>query len=197
MAHLAKPGDPLVANGKVIAHEDEADNLKKGERFVPLIRRTKINNVRNIKEIPCAQDPSYQTAINAVLVYHLIGLSENETAHLLRIPFEEVQNIRHSSDYQVTFEMVFSELISASSNSIRAKLADYSTKAVDQIIELAENADKDIVKLKANQDILDRAGFSPENIFGDSQGDDDDLKIIIDNGAAGGGTVNINIKGKR
>jgi hypothetical protein len=153
-----------------------------------------MNNKRNLNEMP-AQDPSTQMAINVLLVYQLLGLTTNEIAHATKIPLDEVQNLMHGSDYQTTFEEIFRELINVNSNSIKAKIADYANKAMDNIIELAENADKDIVKLKANQDVLDRAGFSPDTLYnaGGSADDADMLKIVIESGDKDKTSVNIDL----
>ena len=43
----------------------------------------------------------------------------------------------------------------------KAQLRDYAPKAISQIQNLAENAESENVKLKANADLLDRAGWKP------------------------------------
>jgi hypothetical protein len=40
-------------------------------------------------------------------------------------------------------------------------LKGYAPKAFDQMRNLAENAESEIVRLKANSDLLDRAGYRP------------------------------------
>lgn len=202
-ADLARPGDPYVTErGKmVVKDEEQRDRIKQADRFVPVIRNMQIHNRFNMNELP-AHELNEQHAINAILVYQLHGLTLQEIAYILRIDPTTVQNIMHSSDYQITFENIFRELINVNSNSIRAKIADYSTKAMDNIIELAETADKDIVKLKANQDLLDRAGYGPEQMYGrngeKSQDDDDILKIVVEGTDTRQKTeVSLNLKGLR
>ncbi len=43
----------------------------------------------------------------------------------------------------------------------KAQLRGYAPKAISQIQNLAENAESENVKLKANADLLDRAGWKP------------------------------------
>lgn len=179
---LADPDDPYVtARGKlIIKNEKQEEAIKNKDRFVPVIRRMTILNKRSLGELPSADLPT-QTAIMAILGYQLIGLTANEISHALKIPLDEIQNIQFSTDYQNTFELIFGELINVNSNSIKAKIADFAASAVDNIITLANEADKDIVKLKANQDILDRAGFAAENLYGESTADEADiLKIVME-----------------
>ena len=44
---------------------------------------------------------------------------------------------------------------------VQEALQDYSKQALDNIKDLAENADNENVKLSANKDILDRSGNTP------------------------------------
>lgn len=198
MGHLAKPGDPYVSSrGEVIAKtEEQLDSIKHADRFIPVARRLVVSSRRNMNEMP-ANDPSTQMAINVILMYSLMGLTENEIHHITNLPLTEIQNLKHGTDYQTTFEYIFKELINVNSNSIQATLAGYASKAIDQIIELAEDKSgevKDIVRLKANQDLLDRAGLSPDNIYGNgaSTDDSDMLKIVIE-GASPAQSTNIKI----
>ncbi len=43
----------------------------------------------------------------------------------------------------------------------KAQLQGYAPKAISQIQNLAENAESENVRLKANTDLLDRAGYKP------------------------------------
>jgi phage terminase small subunit len=44
---------------------------------------------------------------------------------------------------------------------IRAYIEEHASGAMSRIVELSYSAENETVKLKANQDILDRAGFKP------------------------------------
>jgi hypothetical protein len=183
---LANPGDPYVAtNGKVLvpSSRDELDALPNADSVLgpPAARGHQSAKRRSIKDMPT--DPRTQTAVIVVLVYSLVGLSENEIAHVVNISIDDVRAIRNHAAYQETFEMLFHELIHANSNSMVAKIAKFAPGALQNIVELAKSAENDHARLKANQDILDRAGLHHETLFGKAAGDSlDGLKIIIQQG---------------
>lgn len=196
---LAQPDEPYVtARGKIVLKNEQQEKaIKDKDRFVPVIRRMNINNKRNLNDMPCS-DPSTQMAINVIMMYHLLGLTPNEISHVTKVPLDQVQDIQWGVDYQNTFELIFAELISVNTNSVKAKIAAFSSEAVDNIITLANEADKDIVKLKANQDILDRAGFAAEQLYESSSADDSDvLKIVMENDTGTKTSVEINLKGSK
>lgn len=51
--------------------------------------------------------------------------------------------------------------------SVKDKLQEYATRAVDRVEHLAEGARSEYVQLEANKDILDRAGFSSKGQVAD------------------------------
>lgn len=196
---LAQPDEPYVTSrGKIVLKNEQQEKaIKDKDRFVPVIRRMNIHNKRNLNDMPCS-DPSTQMAINVIMMYHLLGLTPNEIAHVTKIPLDQVQDIQWGTDYQNTFELLFAELINVNTNSVKAKIAAFSSEAVDNIITLANEADKDIVKLKANQDILDRAGFAAEQLYDNGSADDADvLKIVMENDGGQKTSVEINLKGAK
>jgi LPS O-antigen subunit length determinant protein (WzzB/FepE family) len=181
MGKLAKPGDPLCTpRGNV---ELPAKNPQKFEEDLslsaPILRNMTINSRRNVKELP-SNDPGTQTAINAILMYQLLGLTQNETANILRIDLNTIQNIMLGSEYQMTFEMIFNEVINANSNSLQATLGRHAHSAIAQLVHLHKNAESEMVQLKASQDIADRAGLSSDTLYGkNSSSEEDTLKIVI------------------
>ena len=71
-------------------------------------------------------------------------------------------------------------LIEQIQQDMRAKFTLLAPAALERLEDLAENADSEMVKLKANQEILDRAGLkapdkvelSLPGVFGDAKPDD-------------------------
>lgn len=187
---LARPGDPyMTARGEmVVKNEEEVDTLTREDSFVPIIRKMNIRNKRSVGDLP-ASDRSQQTAINAILGYQLLGLTYIEIAEVLKLDPNTVQNLQHSAEYQTTFEEIFNELLSTHSNSLRARIAAFATEGVDNMVELARTAKKEVVKFKANEDLLNRAGLNAEQLYGSTNGDDGDaLKIVIEDGGSGNTT---------
>lgn len=184
MGRLAKPGDPYCTpRGEVAMPKNDIPSTVPVEEIslsVPIARSMEISSKRNPKELP-ANDLSTQTAINAILMYHLMGLTQNEISHILKIDLMTIENIMMGSDFQLTFEMIFNELINTNSRNLQATLGRHAYSALNQLIHLHKNAESEMVQLKASQDIADRAGLHPETLFGkNSQSNEQDtLKIVI------------------
>lgn len=180
MGRLAKPGDPYCTpRGEVKVPEKQVDKFEELSLSAPIVRSMQINTKRNPNELP-SNDLNTQTAINAILMYHLLGLTQNEIAHILRLDLTTIQNIMMGSDFQMTFEMLFNEIISTNSTSLQATLARHAHSAINQLVHLHKNAESEMVQLKASQDIADRAGLSTDTLYGkNGGGEEDTLKIVI------------------
>ena len=48
-------------------------------------------------------------------------------------------------------------------DNVRAYIKSHAKMAADNMVELANNAESESVRLNANKDILDRAGYKPED----------------------------------
>jgi hypothetical protein len=193
MADLARPGDPYITprGEMVVKNEKDLDTITRVENFAPVLRKMTINNRRSIADLPCT-DVGEQTAINAIMIYQLLGLTPIEIGGALKLPVAVIQDIQHGSDYQNTFEEVFNELINTHSHSIKAKVAAFATTAVDNMITLASKAKNENARVKANQDLLDRAGFSSEVMHGGNHSDEGDaLKIVIED--SGGTSTRVEV----
>lgn len=206
MSRFAKEGDPYVApNGKVLApinsdsgKSDEID-ITRISATTPNVNTMTISARRNPNEMP-TPDANMQKAINVILMYQLLGLNDNEIAHLLGIDMDQVRDIKQMGAYQDTFEAVFSELISVNSSSLQARLSRHAHTAMNTVVSLTEKADKDMVRLKASQDILDRSGLDPDFLFGKpSDSQVDGFKIIIEdaNDRPSGTKVDISFNSRR
>lgn len=201
MPNLARPGDPYVSDkGEVILDgEGSAMNaLPRADSVLgaPLARNIIPKNRATIADLPA--EANLQTAINCVIVYQLLGLSENETSHLLHIPLADVQRIKHHIAYQETFDILFHEFINTNSNSLQAKIASFAGDALQNVMHIAAHSKHEVAKLKANQDILDRSGLHPEHLFGKHKEDDgfDSLKIVIQDGEDKDMKIDVDIRRK-
>ena len=52
---------------------------------------------------------------------------------------------------------------------IRAVMDEYATRSLDRVEDMARNAKDDLIRLKANMDILDRAGYRPPKEIANSR----------------------------
>lgn len=209
---FARPGDPLVANsGELI--EANARKEPSYSLTIPIARTLTAKTPRSVREM--STDAQTQTVINAVLMYKLLGVSVNETAHILGTTIREIEGIMSMVAFQETFEMLFRELLSASSNSIQARIQSYAGRALDNIIDLADakpvkvQSEDDagntfehmhydvppLVILKANQDVLDRSGMNAEQLYGkDAEQEAQQLEIVVRSDSDQRTDVRVNIK---
>lgn len=191
---LAKPGDPYVTErGQVILREDAFD--KPDTTIGPARAKTLTSSVRrSVRDLPT--EGKMQTAIIVVLSYSILGLSENEIAHVSGASIEDVQRVKQLDAYQETFEMIFAELLSINSSSMRAKIAAFAPSALEGVMHLAANSKHDLTKLKANQDILDRSGLHPEALFGKNASDNaiESLNIVFQDGDDRDVNISVNMK---
>ena len=197
---LPEPGDPHFLGIKHMAEPSGQEPADKPVATIPIAKKYVSKNLHmSLKELPA--EPQTQAIINAVLVFHMMGLSNNEIAIGLNITIPQVMNIKEMTAYQETFELLHSEFISSNSSSLQSRIASYAAQAVENVMTIAnESIAGDIppiVILKANQDILDRSGLSSDALFGkNSQADDMSLKIVIENTGAEKDKITVNFERK-
>ncbi len=202
MGSLAKPGDPYVdprGEVKVDQSVKPPSQIPETTLLTPIARSMKISSRRNMNEMP-SSDSGTQTAINAILMYHLLGLTQNEIAFMLKLDVIVVQNLMFGSDFQTTFELLFNEIINVNSNSLQATISKYAHSAVEQIAHLHKNAKTEMVQLKASQDLADRAGLDAEVLHSkNSSQDEQGFKVVIleEEDHRGKTSIEISVKGKR
>jgi len=117
---LARPGDPYVTDkGDVVLPDKmlQGDVLPRAMTLGPSPAKSHLSKQRrSIKDLPA--DPKLQTAINAVIVYHLLGMTDNEISSVTSIPLEDVLRVKNDIAYQETYEVLFHEFVSVNSNSL-------------------------------------------------------------------------------
>lgn len=194
---LANPDDPYVDDkGAVVVQKGNGIDKSAPEIVrVPNIMAHEPSRARSAKDLP-ATIGTQQQAIFVVLGYHLAGLTSVEIAHEIGVDLVDVKNLMADESFQQSFSLLFNEIINLNSKSLVAKMHHYSHNAFQRIVNLSNKADKDMVSLKASQDILDRGGITPKNLgFGEEENDADGLRIVInDNSSA---NININVGKKK
>lgn len=193
---LAKPGDPFVTTrGQVVLSKKEPEAPI--EIGIPRVSRHISSTRRSIKDFPA--DENTQKAIHVVMVYSLLGMTDNEIAHALNIKLEQIKQLKEIPAYQETFEWLFSELISINSSSMQSKIAAYAPKALTNLMELADDAKNENARVKANQDLMDRAGLHHETLYGKNSSDDafSSLKIVITDGEEQKSNIEVSVGKKR
>lgn len=192
---LARPGDPYVtANGHKIQPEGivkpgtkEADSVPKPSTVTaPQFRPSK---KRTVKELPGPVD--MVTACGAVFMYTILGLGDREIADCLNLTVPQIKDVRAHSAYSECFDAVANEFINVNSDLINARIAAYSHEALDGIVRVARDGKKEDVVLRANQDLMDRAGHIPKNVLDRSAAMRGELRIVyVKDGDSVGVTLN-------
>lgn len=207
----ARRGDPLVTDrGKIVPAVDSS--TRDFSLVVPDIKNFQPRVRRSSKELPA--EPQTQTVINAVLVYKLLGMSENEMSVRLGTDIKDILHVITLPAFQETFELLHGELLTANSNSLQARLASYAGRAIENVMDLADYKPEQevitddegnetvkenwkvpaIVVLKANQDVLDRSGLHPDTLFGKNAAQDEGNTLQIEIVTEQDNRTNINIK---
>jgi predicted transcriptional regulator len=210
MVLLAQPGDPYVTvTGEVIPARGY--NEKSFELRVPIAKNLQANVRRSLLDL--GTDAQTQTVVNAVLVYHILGMTKNEIAHHLGVTITDIEKIFELEAFQDTFHQLFTELLHTNSNSLQARIAAMAGKSLENLMDLAntkpvkvtrkDDADNEfetdhwsvppIVVMKSNESILDRSGLTPDILYGNVQSDQEQgLEIEIT--TASDNKTNVKIK---
>jgi len=198
---LADPDDPLVtADGEVYSSGNkEAELTTEVVEIVVPAKKLTASMQRTIRDFPAAT-PNEQTIVNVVMVFHLLGMNENEMSHHLGVSIQHVQQIKESPAFQETYDLLFQEVLENNRTSAVAKINAAASRAVDKMIELVTDEEAPaIVQMKASENVMNRAGLSEDKLHGKHRTDDSDqvLHIVIDDGERNAGpSININFGNK-
>lgn len=102
--------------------------------------------------------------VSAVCLYTLIGLSDRDIAEALVIDLARVERIKMLDAYMTIQEQVVKSIIDEEASDVRAMFAANARNSAAEMIALASGAENEVVKFKANQDVLDRAGHRPADV---------------------------------
>lgn len=170
---LARPGDPLITKKGVKIDPDLPRSAKTLDNLPAPVGQHKSNlsinpsqyrssKRRNIRDLPAP--PNVINGIAAAFMYTILGVGDREIADTLKITTMQLEELREHSAYAECFNTILDELISTNSDAIQARIASYATKAVDNIFDIAEHTEEDSLKLRANQDLADRAGIGAKQL---------------------------------
>lgn len=185
---MARPGDPLITKHGVKIDPDLPRSAKTMDNLPAPIGEKKSNvqidpasfrasKRRNIRDLPAP--PNVINGVAAAFMYTVLGVGDREIADTLKITTMQLEELREHSAYAECFKTVLDELISTNSDAIHARIASYATKAVDNIFHIAENTEEDSLKLRANQDLADRAGIGAKQLAERKVSTQSTLRIMI------------------
>lgn len=195
---LARHGDPLVLpDGQIIDPETDLDEPNPSETEAEIEARSALsagNNAarallqqvnpadfrpttrRSMRELPAPT--GVMNAVSVVFVGTLLGLGDRELAENLRITIEQLQEIRQHTAYNEVFETILTELLNTNSDLIQSRLAAYSHNALTQIHQISSIGKQETNRLRASQDILDRAGHRPKDSNARNNPGSNTLRIV-------------------
>lgn len=144
----------------------EAASIKEQPSRKTLERgRDKNNRVfrLNAADLPAA--PRSITSIGIVWLYFMIGLSDHDIADATGMRLDQVEHIKGLQLFDRIGKMIIDNAAMLHDDDIRTRLVVMSSKALDNIEDISDDNEVDAaVKLRAAQDILDRAGFGAKQI---------------------------------
>lgn len=170
MKALARAGDPYVTPSGEIIEPDGVEGKELKAKFKPSKRRT-------MKEMPAP--PQILNAVACVFLYTLMGVGEREIAESLKITAKEVRDVRKMPAYTECFDAIANEFINANSELIGARIAAYSHDALTSVAQIAVKGKNEGNRLRAGQDLLDRAGHGPKESVAKRMMTSNELRIVV------------------
>jgi hypothetical protein len=117
----------------------------------------------NAADLPAA--PRSITSIGVVWLYFMLGLSDHDIADATGMRMDQVEHIKGLQLFDRIGKMLIDNAAKLHDDDIRTRLIVMSSSALDNIEDIAGDAEVDAaVKLRAAQDVLDRAGFGAKQI---------------------------------
>ena len=188
-APLAHYGDPLILLNGTLVEQDELDEDVESVSHTNNVQTTldahsfQPSKRRSIKELPA--EPRVLNACAAIFMYTIFGLSDRDIKEATKLTSAELDQCRAHAAYSECFETVVGEFINANSNLLVARIAAHGPIAFDSVAAIASKASvngqkvKLTDKLRASQDILDRAGVRPKDIDARQIVNKNELRIVI------------------
>lgn len=108
--------------------------------------------------------PSQMNGVAVLISYSLLGLSDEEIAIALSLTQEQVGRIKMSDVYTSVRAEIVSAILKNDTDDVRHMFVQGSKTAATAVINMISTADDEKVRLKAAQDVLDRAGHRPIDV---------------------------------
>lgn len=133
-------------------------------RTVERARDTNNKAIRaSIADLPA--DPSATTTAGVVWLYYMLGLNDVDIATCTGLTMQQVDLIKGMKLFGQLDTMIISNSAKLSSASIETRIHSMANKSMGVIEDIMDDGEVDAaVKLRAAQDLLDRAGHSSKQI---------------------------------
>ena len=117
---------------------------------------------RSLEDIPV--DTKELNAVSIIAAYTLIGLSDSDIGIATGLSPEQITRIKDSEGYSYVYEAAVEAAIDSDAEGVRHIISTHSRNAVEEIARLSTGSEMDSVRLRASQDLLDRAGHRPVDV---------------------------------
>lgn len=104
--------------------------------------------------------PAQMHGVAVIVAYTLMGLSDQDIMLALRLTESQLGRIKMSDAYAMAKKTVIDGILADDTEDVRMMFAQHAKTAALNIQAIAASSDEKVA-LKANQDILDRAGHRP------------------------------------
>lgn len=133
-------------------------------RTIERARDTNNKAIRaSIADLPA--DPSATTTAGVVWLYYMLGLNDVDIASCTGLTIQQVDLIKGMKLFSQLDTMIIANASKLNSANIEGRIHSMAAKSMDAIEEIIDDAEVEAsVKLRAAQDLLDRAGHSSKQI---------------------------------
>lgn len=118
----------------------------------------------NIVDLPA--DPKAVTTSAVVWMYYMLGLSDHDIADATGLTLPQIEHVKGLKLFDQLTDRVTRNMAVLVEQDMQGRISRMSGKALDSIEDIIDDGEVDAaIKLRASQDMLDRAGFSPKQII--------------------------------
>lgn len=155
-----------LADGTVI-DKSSGNVLPDDNDYVPVpsnmeIQRDIVASHKRLHDLPLP--PEKMNIVSVVLVYSLMGITEEDIATTLRVDEDIIRNIKTSDVYASIKKEFVNAIIENDLDNVRDMFTSASHTAARSMVEMLES-NNEATKMSAAKDILDRAGHRPVDVI--------------------------------
>lgn len=146
-----------VETGKSVREEREFIHVPDATEAVATVTRARMR----LSDLP--SPPQQMNVISVVVLYSLVGLSNEEIAIALNLTADQVGRIKTCGPYSEMLDATTKAILENDTDDVRHMFAQHAKSAARGVLSLMSSEDEKVA-LKAAQDILDRAGHRPVDV---------------------------------
>lgn len=155
-----------LADGTVIDKVDGSILSSQDDEYIEVpshtqIQRDIVSARKRLTDLPLP--PNKMNSVSVILVYSVMGVSEEDIATVMHIDESIVRNIKMSDVYSSLKQEFIDNLVKTDLDNVRNLFIDGSHHAAHKMIELSQSNNA-ATALAASKDILDRAGHRPSDV---------------------------------